>query len=55
MDEIAEHLSSGVDACFANAGWGRTDAFIDMPVDTFTDYGKRGRVEWKLRSECVRL
>jgi NAD(P)-dependent dehydrogenase (short-subunit alcohol dehydrogenase family) len=29
-----EHLSGGLDICFANAGWGRPDAFIDMPLDT---------------------
>jgi NAD(P)-dependent dehydrogenase (short-subunit alcohol dehydrogenase family) len=29
-----EHLADGLDICFANAGWGRTDAFIDMPLDT---------------------
>lgn len=29
-----EHLSGGLDICFANAGWGRTDAFVDMPIDT---------------------
>ena len=29
-----EHFATGVDVCFANAGWGRTDSFLDMPVDT---------------------
>lgn len=28
-----EHLASGLDICFANAGWGRTDAFMDMPLE----------------------
>jgi NAD(P)-dependent dehydrogenase (short-subunit alcohol dehydrogenase family) len=29
-----EHLAGGLDVCFANAGWGRTDAFMDMPLET---------------------
>jgi NAD(P)-dependent dehydrogenase (short-subunit alcohol dehydrogenase family) len=29
-----QHLAGGLDICFANAGWGRPDPFIDLPLDT---------------------
>lgn len=31
---FSKHLAGGPDICFANAGWGRTDAFMDMPLET---------------------